>query len=94
MLNFEKKKSHKQLLPPLRGKDPLETHTQIISFLPLGLTAQRMLLSWLRAGVGRATVGRRSVGRARCQLSRTFSFNFLATILKFLMNVPHHKAHP
>ena len=46
------------------------------------------------SGVGRS-VGRRSVGRhARCQLSRTFSFNFLATILKFLMNVPYHKAHP
>ena len=53
-----------------------------LSFLPLELKAQR--------GITIMVVG----GRARCQLSHTFSFNFLATILKFLMHVPHHKAHP
>ena len=67
-------------------------------FLPLGLKAQRgiaIMVSGVGRSVGRSVVGR-SVGRrrARCQLSRTFSFNFLATILKFLMNVPYHKAHP
>ena len=65
------------------------------SFLPLGLKAQRGIAIMV-SGVGRSVGRRSSVGRrrARCQLSRTFSFNFLATILKFLMNVPYHKAHP
>ena len=62
------------------------------TFLPLGLKAQRGIA--IMVAGGRWSVGRSAVGRARCQLSRTFSFNFLATILKFLMIVPYHKAHP
>ena len=40
---------------------------------------------------GRA-VGRRAVRNVSCLA--LFRSIFLATILKFLMNVPHHKAHP
>ena len=47
-------------------------------------------------GFGRRASAGRAGGRRACRFQsyRTFSFNFLATILKFLMDVPHHKAHP